>query len=369
MSHITDAFKGSHQYTGKINGKTFVVPHGKVDIYATNYHKAHSDETITSREHVAKHNPDFSKQEIDAVHSHIKKVHGGNMHEENKNSSSQDTLEEGRPMVGDVFHRHQTHVARQTLRMHDAAAAVAGGMSKDEARAHLAKMGWTKKQIHDHEHSLNEHGFVGFDHKGTRHEVEADSLYSAVTQIRKKANTPKSKHHLVHAKIAEKDTPDGRKQVTHTAVDESVQIDELNKSTLRSYVAKAGDAAAKHAKTSHDLSMTASKSSDSGVRLGSSLLAKSQMKKSLKRAKGVNMATKKLTNEEGSTLSIVKELIKEAAFTRRHFRQVADIIKSHPDPKKRHELASHHSEIFTKANPRFDKKRFFDAAGVKEEKS
>jgi len=67
--------------------------------------------------------------------------------------------------------------------------------------------------------------------------------------------------------------------------------------------------------------------------------------------------------ETSKTFSIVKDVLNEA-MTRKHFRQVADIIKQHPDLQKRKELASHHSEIFSKANPRFDKKRFYAAAGV-----
>lgn len=66
---------------------------------------------------------------------------------------------------------------------------------------------------------------------------------------------------------------------------------------------------------------------------------------------------------EGNTFDMIKGVLNEV-FTRKHFRQVADIIKAHPDPEKRKELASHHSEIFAKSNPRFDKKRFYQAAGV-----
>lgn len=67
--------------------------------------------------------------------------------------------------------------------------------------------------------------------------------------------------------------------------------------------------------------------------------------------------------KEDITLQIVKDVLNEV-YTRKHFRQVADIIKNHPDAQKRKELASHHSEIFAKSNPRFDKKRFYQAAGV-----
>lgn len=50
--------------------------------------------------------------------------------------------------------------------------------------------------------------------------------------------------------------------------------------------------------------------------------------------------------------------------TRKHFQQVADVIKANPNAKKRNELAAHHAEIFKKDNPRFDHKRFYAAAGA-----
>ena len=55
--------------------------------------------------------------------------------------------------------------------------------------------------------------------------------------------------------------------------------------------------------------------------------------------------------------------------TRKHFQQVADVIKAHPDADKRAELAKHHADIFKKQNPRFDANRFYTAANatVKEE--
>lgn len=47
--------------------------------------------------------------------------------------------------------------------------------------------------------------------------------------------------------------------------------------------------------------------------------------------------------------------------TRKHFRQVADLIKANPAPAKRNELAKHHAEIFAKQNPRFDGEKFMKA--------
>lgn len=52
--------------------------------------------------------------------------------------------------------------------------------------------------------------------------------------------------------------------------------------------------------------------------------------------------------------------------TRKHFQQVADVIKAHPDAAKRKELAAHHAGIFKTQNPRFDHKRFYAAANAGE---
>lgn len=54
----------------------------------------------------------------------------------------------------------------------------------------------------------------------------------------------------------------------------------------------------------------------------------------------------------------------EEAVSRKDFKQVAGIIKEIPDAEKRKELAQHHAEIFANQNPRFDRSRFYAAAGV-----
>ena len=53
----------------------------------------------------------------------------------------------------------------------------------------------------------------------------------------------------------------------------------------------------------------------------------------------------------------------EEAVSRKHFQQVADLIKGHESQEKRNELASHHAGIFAKQNPRFDHGRFHKASG------
>lgn len=46
-----------------------------------------------------------------------------------------------------VFDRHQERIAAQSLRLHDAMVAVAGGPSKEEARRILRGLGWTEERI------------------------------------------------------------------------------------------------------------------------------------------------------------------------------------------------------------------------------
>ena len=56
----------------------------------------------------------------------------------------------------------------------------------------------------------------------------------------------------------------------------------------------------------------------------------------------------------------------DEAVSRKHFQQVADLIKSHDSAEKRKELAQHHASIFKTQNPRFDHAKFMKAAGVNE---
>jgi hypothetical protein len=68
---------------------------------------------------------------------------------------------------------------------------------------------------------------------------------------------------------------------------------------------------------------------------------------------------KKLRKEE-------TESIEESYPTKQHFEQMAALIKSHDDEKKRSDLAHHHAGIFKGQNPRFDHKKFMHACGVHE---
>ncbi len=47
----------------------------------------------------------------------------------------------------DVFARHQTKIARNTLRLTDAGASILGGMTREEARRYLKSVGWNEERI------------------------------------------------------------------------------------------------------------------------------------------------------------------------------------------------------------------------------
>ena len=84
----------------------------------------------------------------------------------------------------------------------------------------------------------------------------------------------------------------------------------------------------------------------------------------LGRWKQKNLSDKSARNQKdtGKAAGMNEEQIDEAV-SRKHFQQVADLIKGHESQEKRNELASHHAGIFAKQNPRFDHGRFHKAAG------
>lgn len=69
-------------------------------------------------------------------------------------------------------------------------------------------------------------------------------------------------------------------------------------------------------------------------------------------------------------LATLKEEVEglDEAVSRKDFKLVADLIKTHDNADKRKELANHHASIFAQQNPRFDHAKFLKAAGVNESK-
>lgn len=62
-----------------------------------------------------------------------------------------------------------------------------------------------------------------------------------------------------------------------------------------------------------------------------------------------------------------EQLDEMASATKKHFRAIADTVSSIEDEGVRKQQATKHAEHFAKANPRFDRKKFMDACGVKGE--
>lgn len=77
-------------------------------------------------------------------------------------------------------------------------------INADIHHEHANMMDAAKNKEHLKNKLEGKHGFIGFTHKGERVEVYANSQYDAIKQIREKHKVPKSKEHLVHAHLAEK---------------------------------------------------------------------------------------------------------------------------------------------------------------------
>ena len=137
--------------------------------------------------------------------------------------------------------------------------------------------------------------------------------------------------------------------------EETEQIDELSKRTLKRYIGNAVPDLAHHAGmsgyyTGKPMYRT------SQLRDNTSQAMITHIRKEKTRSSGISRAASKL--EESEQLDEMS--------TRKDFQQVADVIKAHPSAAKRKELATHHAGIFKAQNPRFDHKRFFAAANAGE---
>jgi hypothetical protein len=143
--------------------------------------------------------------------------------------------------------------------------------------------------------------------------------------------------------------------------EEFEQLDELEKKTLRSYRSKAATDRKYNKQNLADIDFykksgglsAASKTKQKNV----SKAEKEYQQKSDKRSAGIAAASKRLAKEEFEL---------DESVSRKHFQQVADLIKSHDNHDKRKELAQHHATIFAMQNPRFDRSKFMKAANVQE---
>mgnify|MGYP001609612098 CR=1 FL=1 len=144
----------------------------------------------------------------------------------------------------------------------------------------------------------------------------------------------------------------GKKEYNVKTVKEDVQLDELKGSTLKSYIRKSyGDIGHHSGMIAH---VKVRKYKSPVLQKASADSLKFHTRKEKNRGEGIDRAVTKLG----------EEVQLDETMTRKHFQQVADVIKAHPDAAKREELAKHHAAIFKASNPRFDHKRFYSAANV-----
>lgn len=65
------------------------------------------------------------------------------------------TIDSDQTNESNTFDKHKTNIAKKTLKMSDAGALVAGGMTKKQARDHLVKIGYSEQQIKKLEEGTN----------------------------------------------------------------------------------------------------------------------------------------------------------------------------------------------------------------------
>jgi len=239
--------------------------------------------------------------------------------------------------------------------------------------------------------------------KVKKHEDKADSGLAASMKYSGKAGARGQQQEIKHqaallsllkraGKEQESPRTYGRggkliKKGSRAEVHENIeQIDELSKGTKDAYVAKRGSqlSSMMYGSEKNRNLLTGRKQANAvkGIKRATGVKEESEVSeewKSLKKTKAdlnaIRNSGKRVSVQhgEGDTLYRVskpKKSVKEEteqideAMTRKHFQQVADVIKAHPDAKKREELATHHSQIFKKSNPRFDEGRFRKACGV-----
>jgi hypothetical protein len=152
-----------------------------------------------------------------------------------------------------------------------------------------------------------------------------------------------------------------RKKLGGGVKEEVEQLDELSKGTLKSYIKKAVPDLKHHAGMSGYYTGKPMYRS-SQLRDNTAQAMKSHDRKEKTRSVGISSAASKMEESSG-TLKTVKSVLNEA-FTRRHFKQIAELIKGHTDAKTRQRLADTHAAAFEKDNPRFDHARFHAAAGT-----
>ena len=179
--------------------------------------------------------------------------------------------------------------------------------------------------------------------KEKKPEYDKDKVVNAVqaAMLKSRGNVIAGRAERAAARLAAK--------VKHGMKEDVEQIDEISKETAGKYLTAPQGKGANKYKTGEGTSSYPN--ADTMLKHGKSV------SRAVQRA-GTGMSKKPSYYKE-------EEQIDETV-SRKHFQQVADLIKSHENAEKRKELAQHHASIFKTQNPRFDHAKFMKAAGVNE---
>jgi len=192
-----------------------------------------------------------------------------------------------------------------------------------------------------------------------------DALYSAI-QDKVLAHIESHKQEVAKTLIVPEESENELEDDLELEMEEEyAELDEISKErTIAAYVARMGrDDKDNDAKALKTITHIGNKHGVKGVARAAKAADKEYglNDKNNPRKAFVKQVMSGTKNEEVESL--------DETMTRKHFQQVADVIKAHPDAKKRKELAMHHAGIFKASNPRFDHMKFMKAAGadIKEE--
>ncbi len=219
-------YKGKWQYTGKVNGKTYVVNHSKVSFHTCKGTPSgitganeYPHDVVTSREHIAQHNTNLTPEEIDMVHKHIKDIHKPT----EKLTEALRKKQEPNPFkVGDKVQLHP-----EALKHHAQSVPAHMGYSREGFawRKRLGelegKTGTVSRVFDSGETNVDYHdGTIGIHHKSL---IPAKSMNEDTDGFDKPHHNVTAQHHGDKVKIIGMHYPEGfmKKAVRHYEVETS----------------------------------------------------------------------------------------------------------------------------------------------------
>jgi len=341
--------KGAQFYSGKINGKTWVVPH-HFDKDGALSPMRHS--IVVSPQHVINNNKGFTPEEITQVASHIKNTHGGQ--EPGKLKTLKETLETEKPVKSaeekEADHQKYRHLAIFNSRK-EATLAFA-------RRKHIIK----ERRVTTGSLQFNKIANTKSITYNSFGEIMKPAPPLNKDTMLKEANTLKpltqytyvpNRGHFVGGKKG--DAAYGKHQAEYLKRKKITPVKEEHSDTFNTVKAVIHEALLKPS---------------SNWRYGKPERRKWNWPKPI-------AGTPPMPNDDGqgshdnlepaSGPKKAKNQLKEAV-SRKDFQMVADLIKANPNATDRQTLANHHAHVFAQQNPRFDHARFHAAAGTQYQK-